>query len=796
MNEGGPSAREMVQVAAFSLAIAAYVYVIGWLVTWGRLAGARLPVDASLPMIDKTVLFAAGLRIVLAMAVVFAVMCGVAYGAHVGTWQKRAPEWHDIVRAGRARAHEYALKPQLRLNDAPEVALNDRFVRIIAGFNVGVLAAALGLAGARLAKTLVDQISPGHWWALLGPWAVITAALALLLARFANPLRGGRVAHAVIWAAVAVVALLSSAPIGLLVITWAAIATFGRWYARHHSLPVTKLEFVLSPLPWVLLTIYALVGLAYSSMPPVSFPQTVVNTASGLRVGGYLARTRAGVHLVSCKPLADATSTDETVSVVPAGEIQSMATSDTPFTLDSGYRPSLLTLAIHAFGIKENTPTWIRPELKARRATCAGAPPPRPSAGYEAHQLGSAVFAGPAPPGGRARDGEPPVERASPSIARLARRVQPTILVTVADRFWPVSVGAVLEDLGSKGQPTCLHRVPPRCAVIHPKLTDLQGRASAGSDFLQYPATPALDPNPTGQLNAFLRGQRGRQTPVPSLHEWLADPGVLDPWSTVQVYFYYAGPVEPSHWPAPNPSIPAGLIGLQYWFFYPYNYYPTVATTDLMNEAPIAGDVVNTDLHQGDWEHVTVLLDPKTLTPRWLYMARHSDEGEYFPWNSPLLSFDEGHPLVQAAFGGHPTYDPHCGGRMRFAHGLGGRVSDWVVCGSGRFAFRAATTPLVDIASTPWACWKGHFGVATPSEVKAARLDEDSVQRAIDKYYYVAGPRSPLWQAENGHLSADGNPPRETGVCANNGDPRVPELAATRAGLGLAGRRALLGRRG
>jgi hypothetical protein len=781
----------MVQVAAFSLAIAAYVYLIGWLVTWGRLAGARLPVDASLPMIDKTVLFAAGLRIVLAMALVFALMCVVAYGAHTWTWQRRAPEWHDIVRAGRARAHAYALKPQLRLNDPPEVALNDRFVRIIAGFNVGVLAAALGLAGARLAKTVVDQISPGHWWALLGPWAVISIALTFLLARFLSPLRGGRVAQAIIWAAVAVVALVVSAPIGLLVLTWAAIATFGRWYARHHVLPASKLEFVLSPLPWVLLTIYAFVGLAYNSMPPVSFPQTVVNTPSGLRLGGYLAHTRTGVFLVSCKPLADATSTDETVSVVPAGEVQSTATSDTPFTLDAGYRPSLLTLALHAFGINENVPTWIRPELKTRRATCAGAQPPRPSVGYEAPQLGSAVFAGPAPPGGRARDGEPPVEQTTPGIARLARRFQPTILATVADRFWPVSVGAVLEDVGTNGQPTCLYRVLKSCAVIHPKLTDLHGLASAPGDFLEYPATPALDRDPTGQFNAFVRGQRGRQTPVPSLHRWLADPGVLDPWSTAQVYFYYAGPVEPLRWPAPNPSIPAGLIGLQYWFFYPYNYYPTVATPDLMNEAPIAGDVVNTDLHQGDWEHVTVLLEPKTLVPRWLYMARHSDEGAYFPWNSPLLSFDEGHLVVQAAFGGHPTYDPRCGGRMRFAHRLGGRVSDWVVCGSGRFAFRAATTPLADIANTPWACWKGHFGVATPSEVAAARLDEDSVQRAIDKYYYVAGPRSPLWQAENGHLSADGNPPRDAGVCANSSDPRAPELAATRAGLGVAGHRAL-----
>ena len=199
---------------------------------------------------------------------------------------------------------------------------------------------------------------------------------------------------------------------------------------------------------------------------------------------------------------------------------------------------------------------------------------------------------------------------------------------------------------------------------------------------------------------------------------------------------------------------------------------------------------MNTDLHQGDWEHVTVLLDPKTLAPRWLYMARHSHEGQYYPWNSPLLSFDQGHPVVQAAFGGHPSYDAHCRERRRFIQPLDGAVSDWVVCGSDRFAFRAATTPLVDIARAPWACWKGHFGVATPTEVGNARNGEGSVQRAIDANYFVAGPRSPLWQAENGRLTADGAP-QNTGVCANNGDPAAPELAAMRSGLGavLAGHR-------
>ena len=190
--------------------------------------------------------------------------------------------------------------------------------------------------------------------------------------------------------------------------------------------------------------------------------------------------------------------------------------------------------------------------------------------------------------------------------------------------------------------------------------------------------------------------------------------------------------------------------------------------------------MANTDLHQGDWEHVTVLIDRKTGEPRWLYMAHHSNEGEYFPWNSPLLSFDEGHPVVQAAYGGHPTYPAGCDERRRYANGLNGIVSDWLVCGAGRFAFRASTTPLADIAATPWACWKGHFGVATASEVSASKKNEGSIQRAIDDYYHVAGPVSPLWQAENGNLAATG---AKQGVCAND-DPQAPEREAIREGIG------------
>jgi hypothetical protein len=464
--------------------------------------------------------------------------------------------------------------------------------------------------------------------------------------------------------------------------------------------------------------------------------------------------------------------------------------------VDSGLRPSLPTLILHTVGIHTSTPAWIRPQIRPTRSTCAGDPLPASSVGYPAPQLGAGVIAGPAPAGGQAADGEAPIEQTSPGIAALARRYQPTVRVTVADPFWPVSVGALLADRGAGGLLTCLEHVPatacpakvPRSA---PTLSDLGQAGSGPDDFLEYPVSPPLTTGPGPQLDAFLHGQSTGASALPTTRQRLANPGLVDPWKTAELYFFYGANTNPATWPAPDRAIQGKFIALQYWFFYAYNYYPTVVNASLMNDSPVAGDLINTDLHQGDWEHITVLLNDKTRQPLWVYMARHSSEGQYYPWNSPLLTFDQGHVVVQAAYGGHPTYDAHCRQSLRFAPALGvirGRVADWVVCGSGRFAFRWQTTPLVDLAKTPWACWKGHFGEATPSEIGAAKLGEGSIQRTIDAQYDVAGPRSPLWQAENGRLAEDqtaqaGKPaPTDHGACAG-ANPAAPELAAIKNGL-------------
>jgi hypothetical protein len=721
----GGQLRTAIGLAASLAGLAGYVYLIGGVLTWVRLTTAHVPADALTAVMDQRVLFAVGLKAILFTAVVFAAICVLSYLAGRAGWKDHRREWHAIVARGVTRAAE----PSAGDQSEPKGRLGESAVRTVAGFNLIVLSAVVGLSVSRV----VELLFPTLWVVIVAFFGAGTFA-AWRLATW-GPLRFGARGHGVALLFVVAVALLATAPVGVLVLASVAIARLEK--------PTSAAGFLRSPLPWALFTLYVLVALAYVAQPPVSFTRAVVTTASGTRTGGYLARTSDGVYLVTCQGLADATSRQESAVLIPAADIKATTLGSGSYRLDSGSRPSLATLALNAFGINAHPPAWFRVELRDRRSTCGGTLP----AGSVDETLGAGVLVGPAPPGGQASGGEPPIERTTPAaLARLARRFQPTVEVTVADRFWPVSVASVLEDRGTPGygllhgghRGTCLvHQ--GRCDVSPPTLSQLTPMGAGTSDYLDYPAT--LDHgDPTAQFQAFLRGQG---LPERSTDDWLANPAALDPWRSAQIYFYDAGI---GHYGARHRGAPPGLRSLQYWFFYPYNYYPTVVAPRLMPSSPLAADRVNTDLHEGDWEHVSVLLDPKTSEPRYLYMARHDDEGQALAWNSPLLGFDHGHPIVQAALGGHPTYPDRCGNYPRAK--LKGLLSDWVVCGSGRFAFGAATTPLVDLARTSWACWPGHFGEATPKELHDGNLPEYDPRKQIR----VAGPLSPLRQAENTHV--------------------------------------------
>jgi hypothetical protein len=793
-------------LAAGVLGLLVYVLAVGWLFEVVRLAAVRLPALVTVEQLSLGRLFGQGLTSVALMLVVVAVGGGLAYFSSHRNWDVHGQDWHDIVQRGvtkaaaddaakqqrgrRERRHAEMIaaraaraegrlrrvkldfiagapakvqaRAKHRAQGLPEgepaklaaAPLGDWAVRVVAGFNIMLIAGLIAVVVARE----IGELVAARPWAPLAQWVgVLIGVGVFLLARWVltifSPLRLPARLHGLLWGLVAVAALFASAPLGVLVLTGVGIATAGRALARV-SPPKTAAQCVRSPVLWSLLGICTLLGAAYSATPPVTFSQAEIGTPSGGELtGGYIARSDAGVYMVTCVALADATSADVRLQLIPSSQVRSVRIAGALDYLDSGERPSIARLALHALGLGADPPTLFSAALRARHPTCANAGPRRLADGVLDPSLGTGVIAQSPGVTRRVTTDEAPIQadgKTPPATASLARRYQPTLLVTAADRNWPVSVNSVLAERGPGGQPVCLvRRSGPR--ICPPTARELTSAGATSSDYLQLPVALGQDRSPAGQFQAFLRGQYQSSGP---LDQWLADPSRLDPWSTAQIYFYDAGPIKSSDWPARplDPSVPSGLLAFEYWFYYPYNYYPIVVDSSLMNEAPLAGDQSNIDLHQGDWEHVDVLLNPKSMQPEWLYMARHSTEGQFIPWSSPSLRFDGTHPVIQAAFGGHPSYLPGCGAAPRVV--TLDTSNDWLSCGSGRFAFRAATTPLVNIAVQPWACWPGYFGEATKLEVSNARNKTEAFIDSIEHALYVAGPRAPLQQAENKNIGA------------------------------------------
>ncbi len=100
-----------------------------------------------------------------------------------------------------------------------------------------------------------------------------------------------------------------------------------------------------------------------------------------------------------------------------------------------------------------------------------------------------------------------------------------------------------------------------------------------------------------------------------------------------------AGSAEPRDWVtyAHVYAAEGGGTVLQYWFFYPFN------------DGRWLFD------HEGDWEHVSVLVGADG-SPRGAWYARHGDcaPGRWFAWDALARSGD--HPIVLSARGTHASY--------------------------------------------------------------------------------------------------------------------------------------------
>jgi hypothetical protein len=345
----------------------------------------------------------------------------------------------------------------------------------------------------------------------------------------------------------------------------------------------------------------------------------------------------------------------------------------------------------------------------------------------------------------RAAGGEPTIdETADPTIAKLAHDYQPILVVARADRFWPVSLKTVL-SLEVGGKKTCRH-VGNLCP---PTVGDLSATA-AGGDYLIYPGSPT---NAQGQFEAVMQTLKIPESPA----TWITNVAA-HPYKTAQFYVYFSGRVpdlkdnvEKSDEKLPE----SGLVNIQYWFFYPLNYLPFEFHRGKLGELgvyPAKATRHNVNYHEGDWEHVSVLLGqsrgPRSITysPRYLYMARHDNEGRVYRWGNPDVEWDGDHPVVYAAFGGHTSY-ARCGSQPRRpkVHGVRPffpvpKLRDRVICALPSPRERRApvgpvlrfgpNTTLVELKRDSFACWPGRFGrVGT---------------RGVSK-----GPKAPLRQGEN-----------------------------------------------
>ncbi|MEA2584222.1 MAG: hypothetical protein QOF33_2307, partial [Thermomicrobiales bacterium] len=451
--ESKSTAAAVVAGATAAAGLVGYVYVLGGLVSWLRLAAARLPADLMTSLLDPRVLLVVGLRVVLVVAGILVAVSLVAYGLSLVRWGKNKKVWTG-------KNKQLWTENTRELDGAGK--FSDRIVATVAGVNVLAIATVFGLT---LASAL-DAALEGALFVeiFVVAWLLATAVLVFISGKLVDE----RIHFGVALGAAALALFLQPA-LALLLVSAVVTAAFGRAILKTRWTR-TLGTFLRSPLPWGLAVVYALVGLAFSATPPVTFPRATVVTTSGQLVGGQVSRTGDGVYLVTCSPSPGNFSLDERVSLTKSDDIEQLTLGGDPYLLDSGERPSVLGLVQRAFGAQKGIGPLVTVKLRADRPVCDAT---ERAAGGADEGLGRGVMTGPALIEGKSTKDEPLVaDRTPPALAKLALKYQPTVLTTVADRFWPTSVASVLAEVGADGKGVCLSEGTP-CSLHRPTLGDL-----------------------------------------------------------------------------------------------------------------------------------------------------------------------------------------------------------------------------------------------------------------------------------------------------------------------------------
>ena len=500
---GGASAslngglRALLKVAGVALAVALVAFVVGWLLAIVRFTAARLPAVDSVEAMSLGQVLGHGALWTVEIVVVSAALGVVAWLAARRNWDTHGKTWQAIGTRGVARAAE--------TRDATPPG--DWPLQVVAGFNILIVAGLIAIAAGRIASLFVTKAyQTGADWLAVVVGVVVFAVAWFVLTKVGPLLKPG--AHILVWLAVVLAALFASAPVGVLLLTGALVATAGRRIAKWQR-PQTLAGFARSKVVWLVLAICGLLGVAYSAMGPVGLPRVVVGTPSGDLVGGYVGRAARA----STSPPAPRSPTrpppTRACGWSPPG--RRLRAGRRWYGL-SGHRGPAVARPPGIARDRHRAPTRRRCSTRrcARRSRPAPAPVRRPRPRVSPirswpRRGGGAGTA--ARPGARRRDarraGRPPPA----AMAALALRYQPTLLVTAADRNWPVSVNAVLAERGPTDQPVCLIRRAGRRArrsAIPPPRSSRPSRRLPPAARRRWAAT-----GPRGQFRAFVAAVPG-----------------------------------------------------------------------------------------------------------------------------------------------------------------------------------------------------------------------------------------------------------------------------------------------
>jgi hypothetical protein len=346
-----------IEVAASLIAVAAYVYLLGGLVVWLRFTAARLQTDDAVRALDSQRLFVTGMKALLVVALILAVVLGAVWLAwkavRLITFTRSAQE---AAAPGTAERAEETWKAWILVLQA-----------VIAGVVTASLLVGTPAADSSLRLGLLALM-------LAGVWVIVVSLTFRTIddGRIGDMFRRlALIAMTLFVAAIAVWRL--AAPLGIAVLVLLALLHLSR---RMAKLPSVKEPSKLVPAVLVLAGGLSLVVVAYMATPPVQLDRTAVtlNGKKGTITGGYVGQNSEGVFLATCEPdpqdpwISHATR----LVVIPPSGFQRVTVGGTGYAFDYGKDPSLLDLAIYAFErdkVEELTDT-VELDARGRKLVC------------------------------------------------------------------------------------------------------------------------------------------------------------------------------------------------------------------------------------------------------------------------------------------------------------------------------------------------------------------------------------------------------------------------------------------